>query len=118
MNLSELLAELQCRGVSLVRDDNEVRCEGRGSPLPPELLQELQDHRAELLESLAQCGWYKAPLAGPASDYWRVVHDAGVSYLCSASCALKAWPWRMEVGDDNRDSGPSHYSPPLPGRGH
>jgi TubC N-terminal docking domain len=103
MNLSELLTELQCRDVSLTRDGDKVRCEGRGSPLPPELLQELQDHRAGLLESLARCGWCKAPLTGPVSGYWRVVHDAGVSYLCSASCAIKAWSWRMEVADGNRD---------------
>jgi hypothetical protein len=100
MTVSELLTELQSRGVSLVRDGDQVRCEGKGAPLLPELLQELQDHRAELLESLARCGWCKAPLTGPVGDYWRVVHDAWVSYLCSASCVFEAYPWRLEVGHD------------------
>jgi hypothetical protein len=103
MTLSELLTELQCRGISLVQAGDKVRCEGKGAPLPQELLQELQKHQAELLESLARCGWCKAPLPGPVGDHWRVVHDAGVSYLCSASCVFKAWPWRMGVADGNRD---------------
>jgi hypothetical protein len=103
MTLPELLTELQCRGISLVRDGDQVRCEGKGDSLPLELLQEVRERRAEILESLGRCGWCKAPLAGPVSDYWRVVHDGGVSYLCSASCVFKAWPWRMEVADGNRD---------------
>ena len=93
MTLSDLLAELDAWGVSLVRDGDQLRCEGKGE-FPPGLLQELKAHRAELLESLSRCGWCKGPLP-PARDCWRVLHDAGVSYLCSATCAFKAWPWKV-----------------------
>jgi hypothetical protein len=92
MNVAELLAELESRGVSLVRDGDQMRCEGAGASLPPELCQELQEHRDELLEALSRCGWCRAPLVGSVKDYWRVVRNAGVSYLCSADCVFEAWP--------------------------
>jgi hypothetical protein len=103
MTLSEVLVELECRGISLVRDGDRLRVEGKGAALPPELVQELQEHQGELLESLARCGWCKEPLAGPVNQWWRVLHEGGISYLCSAPCVLKAYPWGMEGSHDNRN---------------
>jgi hypothetical protein len=96
MNLAELLAELESLGVSIVRDGDQMRCEGSGEPLPAELRQEVQGHRAELVEALSRCGWCQAPLTGPVRDSCRVVREGRVSYLCSGNCVFEAWPWREE----------------------
>jgi TubC N-terminal docking domain len=102
MTVSKLLSELEERSALLVRDGDKLLCKGNGGPLPADLLEELRDHKAEIL-SLMKCGQCGTPVTGPLNKYWRVLLDAGAVYLCSVPCVQRAWPWKMEVGHDNRD---------------
>jgi hypothetical protein len=100
--VAELLNELQTKGITLTVDCDKLHYKGNKSALTPELIEGLREHKAEIL-LLMKCGQCGTPLAGPVNKWWCVLLDAGPIYLCSASCALKAWPWRMEVADDHRD---------------
>jgi hypothetical protein len=93
MTTTELLDEVQARGITLLVDSGNLRCQGEESSLSLELIKGLRERKAEIL-SLMQCGWCKVPLAGPVNSWWRVLLDSGPIYLCSASCVHQAWPWR------------------------
>ena len=99
MTVSDLLSEVQARDVTIVVDSGNLRCQGEESSLTPALIEELREHKAEII-SLMKCGQCGTPLAGPVGEWWRVLLDAGPIYLCSASCVFKPWPWR-EVGHDH-----------------
>jgi hypothetical protein len=101
MTAIELLELVESRGVNLAVEGAELYCEGEVSVLTPELIEELRGHKSEIL-FLMRCGQCETPLAGPLNKFWRVLLDTGLVYLCSTSCVFKAWPWRMEVADDNR----------------
>jgi hypothetical protein len=49
MTVSELLRELACREISLVKEGDKLRLKGKGAALPADLRQELKAHRRELL---------------------------------------------------------------------
>jgi hypothetical protein len=102
MTAVELLTELELQGVMLFVAGDDLRCEGDGAPLSPQLIKELRERKAEIV-CLMKCGQCGTPLSGPINKFWRVLLDTGPVYLCSASCALKAWPWRTEVADGNYD---------------
>jgi hypothetical protein len=102
MTAAELLSALASQGITLTMADGNLRCEGVGSDLSEDLVAELRERKAELL-SLMTCGQCGTPLAGPLNEFWSVLYDTGPIYLCSALCVLRAWPWRMEVADGNRN---------------
>ena len=101
MTVSQLLSALEVRGVSLIRDEDRLVCTGNGPPLPADLLEELRCHKNGIL-SLLKCGQCGTPLAGPVNKWWRILDNDRTICLCSASCVLKAYPWRLEVGHDHR----------------
>ena len=100
MTVSELLNEVQARGITLVVDSGSLRCWGEESALTPELIKELREHKAEII-SLMKCGQCGTLLSGPLSSWWRVLLDSGPIYLCSVSCVFEAYPWRLEVSHDH-----------------
>ena len=102
MTANELLSEVEAKGIILTVDGGSLHYQGSKSALTPELIAELQAHKARII-SLMKCGQCGALLSGLLNGWWRVLLDSGPIYLCSASCVFKAWPWRREVADDNRD---------------
>lgn len=98
--VAELLNELQTKGITLTVDCDKLHYKGNKSALTPELIEGLRKHKTEIL-SLMACGHCGTPLAGPLSQFWRVLLETGPVYLCSASCAFQAWSWRMEVANGN-----------------
>jgi hypothetical protein len=101
MRATQVLDEVQAKGVTLVVDGNNLRCKGSKAVVTPQLIAELREHKSEIL-SLAKCGRCRAPLAGPVNKFWRVLNDGQSTYLCSAECVFGAYPWRLEVAHDNR----------------
>jgi hypothetical protein len=97
MTAVELLRELELQGVALLVAGSDLRCEGDGPPLSPQLIKELRERKAEIL-SLMKCGQCGALLSGQTNNFWRVLLDTGPVYLCSVACVFKAWPWRMAEG--------------------
>ena len=53
MTVSEILAELQSRGVTLQVEGDSLKCRGKQSALTPELLDIVRQHKGELLALLA-----------------------------------------------------------------
>jgi TubC N-terminal docking domain len=104
--VAELLNQVQAKGIILTVDGDKLHYQGNKSALTPELIEELREHKAEII-SLMKCAQCGTLLSGPLNSWWRVLHDTGAVYLCSASCVLKAWPWRdeamvsMEVAHDH-----------------
>jgi hypothetical protein len=52
MTTSQLLQELSYRGITLTKVGDKLRCKVGGVPLPPDLRDQIQEHRAELLATL------------------------------------------------------------------
>jgi hypothetical protein len=98
--VAKLLNEVQVKGITLTVDGDKLHYKGNKSALTPELIAELREHKAEIL-SLMKCGKCGTPLAGPVDQCWRVLLSTGAVYLCTAACVLDAYPWRMEVANDN-----------------
>jgi TubC N-terminal docking domain len=100
MTVSELLNEVEARGITLVVDRGNLRCRGEESSLTPELIEELRERKTEII-SLMKCGQCGTVLSGQINKFWRVLLDSGVTYLCRGECVFKAYPWKMEVRHDN-----------------
>jgi hypothetical protein len=99
--VTELLNQVHAKGIILTVDGDKLHYKGNKSALAPELIEELREHKAEII-ALMKCGQCGSLLVGPISSYWRVLLDPVPVYLCSAECVFKAWPWGMEVTNDNR----------------
>jgi hypothetical protein len=98
--VTELLNQVQAKGVILTVDGDKLHYKGNKSALTPELIAELREHKTKII-SLMKCGQCGTLLSGPLNKWWRVLLDSGPIYLCSASCVLEAYPWRLEVGHDH-----------------
>ena len=95
MTASDLLSEVEAKGIILTVDGGNLHYQGSKSALTPELIAELRAHKARII-SLMKCGQCGTLLSRPLNSCWRALLDSGPTYLCSASCVFKAWPWRME----------------------
>jgi hypothetical protein len=94
MTAIDFLSEVQARGITLVVDGDNLRCQGDNAALTPDLIAELREHKTEIL-SLMICGQCRTPLTGPVNKLWRVMNDGETTYLCSPRCVHQAWPWRL-----------------------
>jgi hypothetical protein len=95
MTANELLSEVEAKGIILAVDGGSLHYQGSKSALTPDLIAELQAHKARII-SLMKCGQRGILLSGPLNSWWRVLLGPGPIYLCSAPCVFKVWPWRME----------------------
>jgi hypothetical protein len=95
MTANDLLSEVEAKGIILTVDGGSLHYQGSKSALTPDLIAELQAHKARII-SLMKCDQCDTLLSRPLKSCWRVLLDSGPIYLCSASCVFKAWPWRME----------------------
>ena len=95
MTASELLGEVQAKGITLLVDSDNLRCQGQESVLTPQLIAELREHKAEII-CLMRCGKCQSPLVGAINKWWQIIDGDQTSYLCSALCAHQAYPWKLE----------------------
>ena len=80
MTPTELVADLNSKGITLAVDGDKLRCKGKQSVLTPDLVEQLRMHKAELMSLLAGLCFCEPPMP-------RAVVDGP---LCKR-CGLSGW---------------------------
>jgi hypothetical protein len=72
MTITELLNEVEARGITLLVDESRLHYQGNKSALRPEIINALKERKTEIL-ALMTCGQCGTLLSGPINKFWRVL---------------------------------------------